>query len=110
VIVPPGKSANGSMGNVQPPAPPPILEQAQQDVAALAASGRWARSDDQELERQFVRATNAALRAPRIAERSMMLRRIARVTVPRRIRPHLRHGLERVERAVGEWRDRSARK
>lgn len=93
-----------------PVAATPLVAQAERDVADLEASGRWTRVDDRELARQFARATSAAMRAPRLAERSMLLRRLARIAIPRRLRPRLRHGLERMERAVGEWRDREARR
>jgi hypothetical protein len=85
-----------------------VVAAARQDVEELAASGRWTGDDERELERQFVRARSAAMRAPRIAERSLLLRRLARFTVPRKLRPRLRYGLARIERAIGEWRDRDA--
>ena len=91
------------------PAPTPagaVVAEARDDVARLAQSGTWTPKDDQELARQFTRARTAAMRAPRITERSILMRRIARLVLPRRVRPPVRHALSHLERAVGEWRDR----
>jgi hypothetical protein len=83
-----------------------IVADARNDVASLASEGRWSKADEAELERKFERATFDALRAPRLAERSVRLRRLARKTIPRRLRPKLRRGLARVERVYEAIRGR----
>jgi hypothetical protein len=83
-----------------------IVVGARRDVASLASEGRWSSGDDAELERRFERATYDALRAPRIAERSVRLRKLARHTIPRPLRPKLRRALARVERVYEVIRDR----
>jgi hypothetical protein len=83
-----------------------IVADARVEVEALAAEGRWRSEDDVELERLFARATYDALRAPRLAERSVRLRKLARHTIPRPLRPKLRRALARVERVYEVIRDR----
>ncbi len=83
-----------------------IVADARRDVMELATEGRWNKEDEAELERRFERATYDALRAPRLAERSVRLRKIARRTIPRPWRPRLRRGLARIERAYEVIRDR----
>lgn len=83
-----------------------IVAAAREDLAQLGVDGRWGAEDDAELERRFGRATYDALRAPRLAERSVRLRRIARRTIPRQLRPKLRRALARLERGYEAIRDR----
>ncbi|MGB9111608.1 MAG: hypothetical protein WCF24_02650 [Acidimicrobiales bacterium] len=83
-----------------------IVADARRDASALASEGRWRKEDEAELERRFERATYDALRAPRLAERSVRLRKIARHTVPRAWRPRLRRGLARIEHVYEFIRDR----
>ncbi|MGA8295824.1 MAG: hypothetical protein WB770_02155 [Acidimicrobiales bacterium] len=83
-----------------------VISKARDDVAALVAEGRWTLGDDAALEQQLARATFDALRAPRLAERSVRLRKIARRTIPRPLRPKLRRALARAERVYEAIRDR----
>jgi hypothetical protein len=83
-----------------------IVVDAHRDVASLGADGRWSTKDGEELERRFERATYDALRAPRLAERSVRLRKLARHTVPRALRPKLRRALARIEHVYELIRDR----
>jgi hypothetical protein len=83
-----------------------IVVGAHRDVASLGADGRWSTKDGEELERRFERATYDALRAPRLAERSVRLRKLARHTVPRALRPKLRRALARIEHVYELIRDR----
>jgi hypothetical protein len=83
-----------------------VAADARRDVSSLASNGRWTAEDDAQLERSFARATYDAMRAPRLAERSVRLRKIARRTIPRPLRPKLRRALARVERVYEVIRDR----
>lgn len=87
-----------------------IVAEARRDTAALAAEGRWSKGDDAELERRFEVATYDALRAPRLAERSVRLRKLARHTIPRPLRPKLRRVLARLEHVYEVIRDRKDRR
>ncbi len=87
-----------------------IVAESRRDVDSLDAEGRWSAEDDNDLERRFARATYDALRAPRIAERSVRLRKIARRTIPRPLRPKLRRALARIERVYEVFRDRREQK
>jgi hypothetical protein len=82
------------------------------EVARLAAEGHWDASRDADLAERFELAAAAALRVPRLAERSRALRRVARLLVPAPARPVLRAGLARVEGAaarIARWRSRRDR-
>jgi hypothetical protein len=83
-----------------------VLVRARRDVIALAEERRWTDEDDAELDRRFARATFDAQRAPRLAERSVRLRKLARRTVPRSLRPKLRRALARIEHVYELVRDR----
>jgi hypothetical protein len=87
-----------------------IVAESRRDVDSLYAEGRWRPEDDNDLEGRFARATYDALRAPRIAERSVRLRKIARRTIPRPLRPKLRRALARIERVYEVFRDRREQK
>ncbi|MGD0741686.1 MAG: hypothetical protein ABSA31_00085 [Acidimicrobiales bacterium] len=78
-----------------------LVAAARSDAARLAAEGRWTEADSAELGRVFERSAARALRTPRLAERSLVLRRFARRIVPARARPHLRRALAFVERPLG---------
>jgi hypothetical protein len=87
----------------------PLIAAARADVERLAATGRWTAADAAALDRAFERSATRALRAPRPAERSLLLRRIARRVVPAAARPYLRRMLalaERPLRVVGAGRNR----
>ncbi|MGP8162406.1 MAG: hypothetical protein ACLQAN_01265 [Acidimicrobiales bacterium] len=86
-----------------------IIARARVDVERLAAAGRWTAENTAELDRVFERSATRALRRPRFAERSLMLRRIARRVVPAPARPYLRRVLASFEgprRVLGARRDR----
>ena len=87
-----------------------VAAAARADAERLAAEGRWTPEDSDELDRIFERAATRALRTPRFSERSLVLRRVARLLVPRPARPYLRRALAFVERLLGAFaarRDRS---
>jgi hypothetical protein len=78
-----------------------ILDAARADVRNLAATGLWTAEMTADLDRAFERSATVALRAPRYSERSLVLRRVARLFVPRPARPYLRRALAIVERPLG---------
>jgi hypothetical protein len=78
-----------------------VVAAAHGDAERLAADGRWTSEKTVELDRAFERAAVQALRRPRFAERSLVLRRLARLVVPAAARPSLRRALGTVERALG---------
>jgi hypothetical protein len=87
----------------------PIVDAARADVEQLDAAGLWTSEDTAELDRAFECAATQALRTPRLAERSLALRRIARLVVPAPARPCLRRALAFLEgplRALGARRHR----
>ena len=77
-----------------------VVAAARSDVERLAAEGRWTLEDSDGLDRIFERAATRALRTPRLSERSLVLRRVARFVVPRPARPYLRRVLALVERPL----------
>jgi hypothetical protein len=78
----------------------PLIAAARADVERLATTGRWTAADAAELDRAFERSATGALRALRLAERSLLLRRIARRFVPASARPYLRRMLAFAERPL----------
>jgi hypothetical protein len=78
-----------------------VVAAARSDAERLAADGRWTQEDSDGLDRIFERAATRALRTPRLSERSLALRRVARLVVPRPARPYLRRALAFVERPLG---------
>ncbi|MGA9077423.1 MAG: hypothetical protein WB383_03705 [Acidimicrobiales bacterium] len=86
-----------------------IVDAARADVRNLAERELWTPEMTAELDRVFEQSATQALRAPRYSERSLVLRRVTRLLVPRRARPYLRRALAIVERpldALAARRDR----
>ncbi|MGD0343643.1 MAG: hypothetical protein ABSB55_01600 [Acidimicrobiales bacterium] len=77
-----------------------IVDAARADVRNLAERKLWTPEMTAELGRVFERSAAQALRAPRYSERSLVLRRVARLLVPRRARRYLRRALAIVERPL----------
>ncbi|HXZ82523.1 MAG TPA: hypothetical protein VED84_02090 [Acidimicrobiales bacterium] len=86
-----------------------IVAAARVDAELLAIDGRWTSENTAELDRAFERAATQALRMPRLAERSLWLRRMARLVVPAPARPRLRRALAFVEQAFRSARARRDR-
>jgi hypothetical protein len=86
-----------------------VVAAARSDIERLAAEGRWTLEDSDGLDRIFERAATRALRTPRLSERSLVLRRVARLVVPRPARPYLRRALALVERPLSAFAARGDR-
>jgi hypothetical protein len=74
-----------------------IAMRANAAAAALVATGRWTPAATARLDEAFERAARAALRAPVLSERSLVLRRVAQRVVPPRYRPIVRRLVRRAD-------------
>jgi hypothetical protein len=66
-------------------------------AAAAARASVWPQSRSDDLAAAFERSATDALRAPVLAERSVMLRRVGKVVIPATLRPAARRAVKRVD-------------
>jgi len=71
----------------------PLSERIAAEARRILEEGRWSTEDTARLDEEFERAAKAALRAPVLAERSLVLRRVGKAVVPARWRPAARRAV-----------------
>jgi hypothetical protein len=76
-----------------------IVARAVAAVHELHVAGSWMAGDTARLDDAFEHAARAALRAPALSERSLVLRRVAKRIVPERYRPAARQIVVRFDAA-----------
>jgi hypothetical protein len=79
-----------------------LVARARREAASAVASGRWSAARAAEWAALFERSAVDALRAPVLAERSIVLRRIGKRLVPTRLLPVARRAV-RVADALSRW-------